>query len=247
MTIVLVHGVPETPAVWDGVRAALDRTDVTALQLPGFGCPRPGGFGATKEEYVDWLVAELDGLKDHGPVDLVGHDWGGGLLVRLVSTRPELVRSWITDAAGLGDAEFEWHEFAKIWQTPEEGEKFFADQLAQPVEERGAVFEMLGLPKDKAVELAGWLDQTMAGCILDLYRSATEVGQEWGPDFHDIPAPGLVLGPTEDPFQSEGRAESAAARAGANFEPLSGVGHWWMLQDPDGAAALFQRFWSTLG
>jgi hypothetical protein len=30
---------------------------------------------------------------------------GAGFVVRLVSTRPDLVRSWVTDAAGIGDVE----------------------------------------------------------------------------------------------------------------------------------------------
>ena len=125
MPTVLVHGVPETPALWDPLRAHLRRDDVVALQLPGFGCQRPPGFGATKEEYVSWLVAELERLVADGPIDLVGHDWGGGFVVRLVSTRADLVRSWATDAAGLGDPLFEWHELAKVWQTPGAGEAFW--------------------------------------------------------------------------------------------------------------------------
>ena len=86
MPAVLVHGVPETAEVWDPLRGELARDDVVALRLPGFGCPWPDGFGATKEEYAAWLVAEVAALD--GPVDLVGHDWGGGLVNRLVSTRP---------------------------------------------------------------------------------------------------------------------------------------------------------------
>src|SRR5215470_9972599 len=116
------YGVPETPAVWHGLLAALDRPDTVALSLPGFDSARPAGFGATMEEYAGWLVGQLERLGD--PVDLVGHDWGGGFVVRVVSTRPELVRSWVTDAAGIGDVEFEWHDFAKIWQTPQAGEDF---------------------------------------------------------------------------------------------------------------------------
>ncbi len=92
MTAVFVHGVPETPAVWRGLLAALDRPDTVALSLPGFGSARPAGFGATMDEYVAWLAAELERLGD--PVDLVGHDWGGGFVARVASTRPELVRSW---------------------------------------------------------------------------------------------------------------------------------------------------------
>jgi len=94
MSVVFVHGVPETDAIWGAVLARLGRDDVVNLQLPGFGCPRPDGFEARKEDYVAWLVGELEALQGDGPVDLVGHDWGGGFVVRLVSTRPDLVRSW---------------------------------------------------------------------------------------------------------------------------------------------------------
>jgi pimeloyl-ACP methyl ester carboxylesterase len=141
MTVVLVHGVPETPAVWEPLVALLGRTDVETLRLPGFGGPAPVGFGATKEEYVAWLGAELERIGAAGPVDLVGHDWGGGFVVRVVSTRPDLVRSWVTDAGAIGEPGFEWHDFAKIWQTPGEGEEFFAQQLATPVDDSATVFE----------------------------------------------------------------------------------------------------------
>ena len=148
MTAVFVHGVPETPAVWHGLLAALDRPDTVALSLPGFDSARPAGFGATMEEYADWLAAQLERLD--APVDLVGHDWGGGFVVRVVSTRPELVRSWVTDAAGIGDVEFEWHDFAKIWQTPQAGEDFWDQQLAAPAEERAGVFQMFGVELSEA-------------------------------------------------------------------------------------------------
>ena len=246
MTVVLVHGVPETAALWDPLRAVLGRDDVEALSLPGFGVPRPEGFGATKEEYVDWLVDELESRQGGGPVDLVGHDWGGGFTVRLVSTRPDPVRSWVTDAAGGGDVDFEWHDFAKIWQTPGAGEDFFEQQLNAPVEERAAIFELSGVAPDRAVDLAAGVDRTMTGCILPLYRSAVDVGKEWGPDFADVPAPGLVLVPREDPFLVADSARAGAERAGASVAELEGVGHWWMLQDPEREAKALQEFWATL-
>jgi len=246
MPAVLVHGVPETPAVWEHLRSELRRTDVVTPQLPGFGCPRPAGFGATKEEYVQWLVAELEKIADQGPIDLVGHDWGGGFAVRVVSTRPDLVRSWVSDAAGIGDVDFEWHDFAKIWQTPGEGEQFFEQQMAATPEERGTVFEMFGVPSDRAVALASWADPVMAESILALYRSAVDVGREWGPDFRDIPKPGLVVVPTEDPFLSGDGAATSARRAGAPVVKLEGIGHWWMLQDPGRGAQVLEEFWASL-
>jgi hypothetical protein len=86
----------------------------------------------------------------------------------------------------------------------------------------------------------------MADCILDLYRSATEVGIQWAPDFVDIPKPGLVIIASDDPFLTEALAESAAAKAGAKTAPLTGVGHWWMQQDPGQGAALLESFWGSL-
>src|ERR1700710_2022152 len=99
MTIVLVHGNPETAAIWDPLRAALGRDDVVALSPPGFGAPVPDGFDATSDEYVTWLIDELEALRDAGrdPIDLVGHDWGGGHVQRLAAARPDLIRSWATD------------------------------------------------------------------------------------------------------------------------------------------------------
>lgn len=246
MPAVLVHGVPETARVWEPLCEQLTRTDTVALTLPGFGAPRPEGFTATKEEYVAWLVLELEGLAGSGPIDLVGHDWGGGFVVRVVSTRAELVRSWVTDAAGVGDTDFEWHEFAKLWQTPGAGEDFFAQQLATPAEQRAGAFEAFGVPRERAREMGGWSDEVMADSILRLYRSAADVGREWGPDFAGIAAPGLVVVPADDPFLAADGARRAAARAGASVVELDGLGHWWLLQDPARGAATLEAFWSSL-
>ena len=54
--LVLVHGNPETAAIWDPLRAELGRDDVVALSPPGFGAPVPDGFGATSDDYLAWLV-----------------------------------------------------------------------------------------------------------------------------------------------------------------------------------------------
>jgi pimeloyl-ACP methyl ester carboxylesterase len=246
MPAVFVHGVPETPVVWDALRAALHRDDVIALQLPGFGCPRPDGFGATKEEYVAWLIGELERIAAQGPIDLVGHDWGGGFVLRVVSTRPDLVRSWVTDIAALAHPEFEWHAVAQLWQTPDAGEEFFVQALAQPAEDRAQGYAVLfGVPLEAATEMNRNMDETMGSCILDLYRSAVNVGKEWGPEFHDIPKPGCILLATDDTLTSQAVARLAAAGAGAQVTELPGLNHFWMLQDPVASATAIEAFWAT--
>ncbi|MCB1039724.1 MAG: hypothetical protein KDA94_09385, partial [Acidimicrobiales bacterium] len=73
MPAVLVHGVPETTAVWGPLTDHLERDDLVLLGLPGFGSPLPEGFDATMHTYAAWLATEL-GRYDE--VDLVTHDWG---------------------------------------------------------------------------------------------------------------------------------------------------------------------------
>jgi pimeloyl-ACP methyl ester carboxylesterase len=81
-------------------------------------------------------------------------------------------------------------------------------------------------------------------CQSRSYRSAVHVAREWAPDFHDVPAPGLVILPADDPVLGGDGARAAARRAGATTAGLPGLGHWWILQDPaQAAAAALEEFW----
>jgi pimeloyl-ACP methyl ester carboxylesterase len=134
MTAVFVHGVPEIGALWSGVRSHVDG-DTLAVDLPGFGTPRPAGFGATKDEYAQWLADELRGLE--GPVDLVGHDWGAGLVLRVVTAHDVPVRSWAVDVAAVFHPDYVWHDIAKVWQTPRLGEERMVATLGAGPDARG--------------------------------------------------------------------------------------------------------------
>ncbi len=236
---VFVHGVPEASFIWDGVREQLEGESV-ALALPGFGCERPEGFGATKDDYVHWLLSELTTID--GPIDLVGHDWGAGLTYRFATAYGERLRSWSADIANVFHPDYVWHDFARIWQTPGDGEDFFVQQLGSPLSDRAAVFEMFGVPREPAIKLAGVVDDTMASCILDLYRSARpNPYASWGAEVGVTIAPGMVLCPSDDPFGDETLSRDVAARLGARHEILDGVGHFWPLQHP-AVATLLNEF-----
>ena len=154
MAVVLLHGNPETPAIWEPLVGELARDDVYTPQLPGFGCAVPKQFSATKDEYVLWLIAQLEPIVyEHGPVDFVGHDWGGGIGMRAVSIRPHLFRTWACDVLGLFHADYVWHDFAQIWQTPGAGEQYFEQNAATSVEERVATYEMIGIPRSTGERL----------------------------------------------------------------------------------------------
>ncbi|MBA3303400.1 MAG: alpha/beta hydrolase [Acidimicrobiia bacterium] len=242
--IVFVHGVPETAAIWDKVRGAVEGESV-ALSMPGFGCPRPEGFGATKDDYVRWLLGELERIE--GPIDLVGHDWGAGLTYRVATAHGERLHSWAADIANVAHPAYEWHDFAKIWQTPGEGEAFVESQNTLAPEDRAQLFVGMGVPPDDARAMATASDATMGSCILDLYRSATpNPHHHWGP-WSPTVAPGLVLHPTDDPFGDEKLSVEVARSLGAPVERLEGAGHFWPYQAPEKAAATLGSFWASLG
>ncbi|MHA0285674.1 alpha/beta fold hydrolase [Mycobacterium sp. C3-094] len=247
MTAVFVHGNPETSAIWGPLLAVLGRDDVVLLSPPGFGAPLPDGFGATFVEYRDWLESELSSID--GPIDLVGHDWGGGHVVNLVMHRPELVRSWVSDVVGLFDPEYVWHDMAQVWQTPGAGEESLDAMLGGDLSARTDLMMSLGIPADIAAQIAEHQNADMGRAILALYRSAAQPAMaEAGRELARAAArPGLSLLATDDAFiGAHDNRRRAAERAGARTEVLEGLGHWWMVQDPHRGAQALNDFWATL-
>ncbi len=240
MPAVFVHGVPDTARVWRPLLDRLSRSDVVTLALPGFGVPAPAGFTATKEAYVDWLLDEL--AKIGAPVDLVGHDWGALLVLRAAMLRPELVRTWAAGAAPI-DTAYEWHDTAKLWQTPGVGEQFMdlmtADQLALGL-------TAAGVSPEDAADTASRVDATMKRYILALYRSAVRVSHEWDADVAKITAPGLILWGANDPYAGPELGARMAARMHARFVSYPQCGHWWPLERPAEVAAELEALWQSV-
>jgi pimeloyl-ACP methyl ester carboxylesterase len=247
MTVVLVHGNPETDAIWSPLLEALGRDDVVRLSPPGFGAPLPADFSATMPQYRDWLERALAAFDQ--PIDLVGHDWGGGHVVNVMMHRPELVRSWASDVVGLFDADYVWHDAAQVWQTAGAGEQLVDAMLAGTVEDRAVQLTGLGIPLGTASSIAAAQGPEMGRAILDLYRSASQPALADAGRALEVAAarPGLSLLATEDPFVgTEHMRRRAADRAGARTEVLDGLGHWWMLEDPARGAEVLSEFWRAL-
>lgn len=247
MPAVFVHGNPETAAIWDDLIPHLARTDVVTLSPPGFGAPVPDGFDATANAYRDWLATELGRID--GPIDLVGHDWGGGHVTRIAMERPELIRSWATDVAGLFDPHYVWHDMARLWQTQGRGEHAVAQSLAAPLFARVQRFASYGMSERIASAVSAGFDAAMGRCILALYRSAAQPAMaDWGLQLGNAAArPGLIVIATDDHFAGgEPMARRSAERSSARIARLPGLGHWWMCQDPVAGAQALTAFWSGL-
>jgi pimeloyl-ACP methyl ester carboxylesterase len=198
----------------------------------------PVGFEATKEAYVEWLLGEIARVGE--PVDLVGHDWGSLLVQRVVSVRPDLIRTW---ACGDGpiDREYVWHDVAQQWQTPGVGEAIMATMSGEPLGQALAGV----MPADDARLVASHVDDVMKDCILRLYRSAVRVGEEWEDDVARITRPALILWSRDDPYVAARFAERLAERVRGELVLFEGCGHWWPLERPVEAAAALEDFWAA--
>ncbi len=201
-------------------------------------------------EFRDWVVAQLEPIvAEQGPVDLVGHDWGGLHVANVAMTRPDLLRSWASDTLGMLDPGYEWHSFHLIWQGEGTGEAWVQDMLDRGVEGRAAWFVERDVDPRVARSLAAGFDATMGDTMLKLYRATLQPKlTELGAHLERAAArPGLALMAGGDPFVgTEEQRNRQAARAGAKVEVLPKVRHWWMAEDPELGAAALNRFWAGL-
>ena len=243
MTIVLVHGNPETEAICPH----LSSDKLVRLSPLGFGSAIPPGFDCSTDAYRDWLANELGKLTQ--PIDLVGHDWGGGHVMRIALERPELIRSWTSDILGCFDADYVWHDMAQAWQTAQIGEQALAQMFGLPAEARVQRYESLGMTSAIAQKVVAGANSDLGRAILALYRSAAQpVMRDLGARLPQATAkPGLALIATEDSFcGGETLARRSAERAGAKVAVLKGAGHWWMCQQPRQGADAINAFLANL-
>jgi pimeloyl-ACP methyl ester carboxylesterase len=242
MTVVFVHGVPNTAAVWNPVRSLLPDRDTIALQLPGFGRDAPAGFSGTRYAYRDWLIDQLEAFR--GPVDLVGHDQGSVISQGVILARPDLINTWVLGGGVCAD-DFLWHRQARIWQNTGIGEHWRDQFLDLDVNTRAAMLAAAGVPESEAADVAAGMDRRMFDHILPLYRSETYL-EDWAFEPTAKYPPGLVLWGGDDQYQAVEFGRSAAKAAGARFHEFA-CGHWWQVERPQEVAAQLIEHWSHSG
>ena len=247
--LVLVHGNPETAAIWGPLIGELNRADAITLSPPGFGLPAPRGFEPSMTAYRDWLASELELFR--APVDLVGHDWGGIHVAVLAMSRPDLVRSWASDALGVFAPDYVWHGRAQVWQQEGAGEASVQEIWGGSLEQRLAVTAALGMTGRMAERVAAGMDPEMGSTVLKLLRASrqpamAEAGQLLA---NAAQRPGLALIAVDDVGRASGTIEQhewAARESGATMAHLEGVGHWWPEEAPAPVAEALKGFWAGL-
>lgn len=155
--VLLLHGVPETSAMWRYVLPDLARDRVVlAPDLKGLG-----GSEARSPYELPTLVRELVALVRHevdGRIDVVGHDWGGSLATMLATRHADLVRRLV-----VINAPYRHIDFTRAWHIP----LFTLPALPE------ALFRLGGREAVGAMVRAGWrVQQPLDPAVLQHYKDA---------------------------------------------------------------------------
>ncbi len=108
----LLHGVPETGAMWRDLLAELGSDRSCSLPTcPASGrsrCADPPTRARWRHALLHWPCTELD-----APVDIRGPDWGGVVGLTLAASRPDLVRRLV-----VLNAAYRYVDLRAAWHIP---------------------------------------------------------------------------------------------------------------------------------
>jgi pimeloyl-ACP methyl ester carboxylesterase len=260
--VVMVHGGWDHGRMWDGLapRIAHDlRRHAVAIDVRGHG-----DSGRLPEAGPAWPMFLLDlaqVIQRLGPpVTLIGHSFGGGLVLALTAAFPELVDR-VVNIDGLGPPP----EMMQVQDHAASAARwlFDAERIArEPQREYDTVEEMAQKRKDINTRLPyDW--------CLHLATHGTKPGPNggviWKSDPHmrlgspgpfsdeqlvaqyaTIRRPVMALSGTEADqwsfLQPEDRARRLAAFERAEHHAVAGAGHYVHVEQPDTTIELFERF-----
>ena len=249
--VLLLHGIPETAIAYRHLFPVLaaDRV-VIAPDLKGLGASEvrgPYDVATMVRELVALVLHEVD-----GPVDVVGHDWGGVLALRLAELHPDLVRRLV-----VINAPYRKVNLAKAFHIP----LFALPWLPEVVFKMGGrrlVDGMLSLawkserqlePEIRDRYAAAYSDPQRVSAMLGYYRASvraqlkrrgTDPGERQAPTGVDR----LVLWGAADPVMPMAVAESVCRDLGPSAELVSlpGVGHFPLEEAPEDSVRVIARF-----
>jgi 2-hydroxymuconate-semialdehyde hydrolase len=136
--VLLLHGTGPGATGWESFRPLLGplaEHDCLIPDLVGFGNsshpePPPAGPGPWLDLRADTIFRLIDALKI-GPVDLVGHSYGGRLGLELLTRKPDLFRKVVLIAAGGTPIKPSLQRLTGFYDnpTPDAMKEFVASQL----------------------------------------------------------------------------------------------------------------------
>ena len=240
--VLLLHGVPDTCAVWRHVTPALAaRHRCLAVDLPGFGgSSSSADFDASLDAMARWVEDARVALGADDPVDLVVHDFGGVFGLAWAIRNPVRVRRLVI-LNTVFFPEYRWHFWARVWRTPLLGELSFGCNTRW-----GLSLEMRRgsrrLPRAHAYEAFVRLTPATTRMILRLYRATDPAAfAAWQQGLRSLMAtvPALVLWGDRDPYIDASFADRFGASEVRRF---SDTGHWLQVEEAAAVGNHLARF-----
>jgi pimeloyl-ACP methyl ester carboxylesterase len=239
-TIVLLHGWPDTSAVWDLVAPALVANGYRVAVPDLRGCGRSSKPAGTPNYAMHLLVSDLHAIVvalGADKVSLVGHDWGANLAWVATAYEPTMVERLVAVSVGHPTAfrSAGLEQQIKSWYTL----LFFHEGLGEAFLRKNdyeAMRTWLGHPRVESVIEELERDGQMSS-HLQWYRAniPPEAFVARAPVLPPIQVPTLGVWSSGDAALGERQmTESAAYCAdGFTFARLEGVGHWIPLEAAD--------------
>ncbi len=232
--VLLLHGWPQSSWMWRASVDALGDAGFRAIapDLPGYGSSPPR-MPATWHNHMAALQEFFEALAIDSAA-LVVHDWGGLIGLRWACDHPGSANALVVSDTGLFP-DGRWHGFAKVLQTPGEGEQAI-EQMTR--EAFGAVFSQVstGMTDEDLDEYhRPFLTPEGRQAQLDLYRSGdfSELEPYEG-RLGALNVPTLLLWGENDPFAPLSGAHRFLKQIpGAELEVIDGVGHFVTDDAPD--------------
>ena len=251
----LLHGVPQTSGVWRHLLPELRRDRMVIVpDLKGLG-----GSESAGPYDVATLVQELAALVLHevdGPVDVLGHDWGGSLALALAGSRPELVRRLAVISAPYRSVDLLHAFHLPLLALPALPEALFAAAGERILRQAFRYAWRSPEPLDEAAiaeYLAAYADPARVQAMLGYYRAMVRprVWRALGLSRDGAPVPPhvhadrmLVVWGAADPVLPLPVGEAVQRDLGpdARLVTLPGVGHFPLEEAPEEATRVLTDF-----
>lgn len=265
-----VHGLGGSSQNWTDLAGLLrERTDIEAIDLPGFGRSEPPRDRRYSIQAQTRTVIAYLQQSGRAPVHLVGNSMGGAISVHVAAQRPDLVRTLTLISPAVPDVNW-WRvhplrsdpllalvvvpwlgnsALRKLAQVAPERRvegmlaACFADPSRFPARRRAeAVIE--------ATERAStpWANEALLRATRGLVRSQLLQRREGWAAIRRIAAPTLVLWGDRDRLVAPELAGHVAAEiAGARLLVLADTGHVAMMEDPNTSARAIHAFVADTG
>ena len=251
-TVVLLHGWPDTSALWDEVAAQLVRAGyrVALPDLRGCGeSDKPDDVELYQMHHLVGDVSAIIGALDAGTVNLVGHDWGANLAWATAAFRPDLVERLVPISvghptafcsSGLDQQLKSWYML--LFHFDGLGETFLRQNEYEAMRRwvRHPRVDEVIAELERDGQMRTHLMWYRANARPDMFLSAPPV-------LPPIEAPTLGVWSSGDFALSERQMTDSAAYCTGEFRycRLESYGHWIPLEAPDELSAALIDFFSA--